>query len=109
MNSWIHEAMFYHIYPLGYCGAPEYNDGQQAYRLEKLREWIPHLRALHVTALYLGPGGDPSPGQGRPDPRPRQRRAPAGAGRMTVPDPSVTRRSAPMSCHSQNNICIFGQ
>ena len=54
--DWIHGAVFYHIYPLGFCGAPEKNNwSEPVQRLEKLRDWIPHLRELGVNALYLGP------------------------------------------------------
>jgi glycosidase len=47
----------YHIYPLGLCGAPQQNDFAAAPepRLAALHEWLPHLRGLHCTALYLGP------------------------------------------------------
>ena len=56
MEHWINSAVFYHIYPLGFCGCPEYNPGgEPVQRLEKLREWIPHLKELGVNALYLGP------------------------------------------------------
>lgn len=54
---WAHDAIFYHIYPLGFCGAPARNDfsGAPVSRLDKIRAWIPHLRKLGVNALYLGP------------------------------------------------------
>ena len=56
MEHWINSAVFYHIYPLGFCGCPEYNPGgEPVQRLEKLQEWIPHLKELGVNALYLGP------------------------------------------------------
>ena len=56
MSHWSTDSVFYHIYPLGFCGAPEYNDfGQPVQRLEQLRDWIPHLKELGVNALYLGP------------------------------------------------------
>ena len=56
MSHWIDSAVFYHIYPLGFCGAPEYNtETAPVPRLDKLAEWIPHLKDLGVTALYLGP------------------------------------------------------
>lgn len=57
MNSWIEECIFYHIYPLGFCGAPENNDPASAPlpRLSKIKEWIPHLKSLEINALYLGP------------------------------------------------------
>jgi glycosidase len=56
-NHWTTDSIFYHIYPLGFCGAPERNDFVSApvLRLEKIHEWIPHLRELGVNALYLGP------------------------------------------------------
>jgi glycosidase len=54
---WTTDSIFYHIYPLGFCGAPERNDftSVPAPRLEKIYEWITHLRELGVNALYLGP------------------------------------------------------
>lgn len=56
MSHWSTDSVFYHIYPLGFCGAPEYNDfGQPVQRLEQLHDWIPHLKELGVNALYLGP------------------------------------------------------
>ncbi len=27
--NWINDAVFYNIYPLGFCGAPRNNDGNQ--------------------------------------------------------------------------------
>ena len=55
MSQWINNSVFYHIYPLGFCGCPEFNDGKTEYRLDKLGEWIPHLKRMGVNALYLGP------------------------------------------------------
>ena len=56
MSHWFTDSVFYHIYPLGFCGAPEYNDfGQPVPRLDQLHDWIPHLKELGVNALYLGP------------------------------------------------------
>lgn len=55
MSNWINESVFYHIYPLGMCGAPEYNNGEQSYSMDKIKEWIPHLKELGVNALYIGP------------------------------------------------------
>ena len=55
MKSWVNQSIIYHIYPLGFCGAPEYNDGVQRYRLDKLIDWIPHLKELNINAVYLGP------------------------------------------------------
>ena len=56
MSHWVNQSVFYHIYPLGFCGAPEYNPGGAPVpRLDKLKDWIPHLKELGVNALYLGP------------------------------------------------------
>ena len=56
MMDWITKAVFYHIYPLGFCGAPRFNaDGERVNRIEKLVDWIPHLKELGVNAVYLGP------------------------------------------------------
>jgi cyclomaltodextrinase len=56
-QHWARNAVFYHIYPLAFCGAPERNDFHSAAvpRLEQIRGWIGHLRELQVNALYLGP------------------------------------------------------
>src|SRR5512135_58319 len=57
MIHWAYDAVFYHIYPLGMCGAPERNDftSPAQPRLEQLHGWIDHLVSLGVNALYLGP------------------------------------------------------
>lgn len=54
--SWYREAIFYHIYPLGLCGAPQFNDfSQPVNRIETLRPWIDHISGLGFNALYIGP------------------------------------------------------
>ena len=57
MTHWATAAVFYHIYPLGLCGAPERNDFAAPItpRLEQLHAWIDHLKELGVNAVYLGP------------------------------------------------------
>ena len=56
-SHWSSDAIFYHIYPLGFCAAPARNDfsSPPQPRLEKLHAWLPHLRSLGINALYLGP------------------------------------------------------
>lgn len=56
MIQW-HDAVFYHIYPLGLCGAPRTNDGNSppVDRLRSLDPWIDHISSLGASALYLGP------------------------------------------------------
>lgn len=56
MSNWINESVFYHIYPLGFCGAPSRNDwGETVPRIKKVIEWIPHLKKIGVNAIYFGP------------------------------------------------------
>ncbi len=57
MSSWAYDAIFYHVYPLGLCGAPPRNDFSAVpeARLARLHAWLPHLQELYVNALYLGP------------------------------------------------------
>ena len=56
MGNWINQAVFYHIYPLGFCGAPLLNTGSMPVnRIEKILEWIPHLKEMKVNAVYFGP------------------------------------------------------
>lgn len=56
-HTWAQDAFFYHIYPLGQCGAETRNDfcSPPKPRLEQLCGWIDHLRWLGADALYLGP------------------------------------------------------
>ncbi|MFP4441536.1 MAG: alpha-amylase family glycosyl hydrolase [Spirochaetia bacterium] len=55
--TWIDNRVFYHIYPLGACGAPGENkyEAGPVYRLDKIRGWINHIESLGITAVYLGP------------------------------------------------------
>ena len=55
--NWYDNAIIYHIYPLGFCGAPKFNDGSEdvTYRLDKVLDWIPHLKEMNVDAVYFGP------------------------------------------------------
>lgn len=57
MKTTISNNFFYHIYPLGMCGAPERNDfsSPAGNGLLRLIDQIPHLVELGVTAVYLGP------------------------------------------------------
>ncbi|MCD8379598.1 MAG: cyclomaltodextrinase, partial [Lachnospiraceae bacterium] len=52
---WAEESVFYQIYPLGFCGAPFSNDGILEHRILKVIDWIPHLKKLHVNAVYFSP------------------------------------------------------
>ena len=52
---WAEESVIYQIYPLGMCGAPYENDGVQAHRILEVKDWIPHLKKLGITAVYFCP------------------------------------------------------
>ena len=52
---WVNESVFYHIYPLGFTGAPRINDGKLEYRLDKVLDFIPHFKEMNVNAIYFGP------------------------------------------------------
>ncbi len=52
---WYDESVFYQIYPLGFCGAPEQNDGVLTDRIHKLIDWIPEIKKTGADAVYLCP------------------------------------------------------
>lgn len=54
--AWYHEAVFYHIYPLGLTGAPKQNPySESVHRLNHLLPWVDHIEKLNCNALYIGP------------------------------------------------------
>ena len=54
--AWYDDALFYHIYPLGLTGAPKQNSYTEPQsRLRQLWDWLPHIRAIGCTAIYIGP------------------------------------------------------
>ncbi len=57
MTHWSRESIFYHIYPLGFCGAPFNNDfsSPPVPRLDKISAWLDHIQQLGANAIYLGP------------------------------------------------------
>lgn len=52
---WADDKTIYHIYPLGLCGAPVYNDGQSTNRINKILNFLPHLENLGIGGIYFGP------------------------------------------------------
>ncbi len=52
---WAYESVFYQIYPLGFCGAPFENDGEENSRILKVMDWIPHIKRLGANAVYFSP------------------------------------------------------
>jgi len=57
MHTPIQNAIFYHIYPLGFCGAPQNSDphASPVPRLNKITTWLDHIQNLGFNSLYLGP------------------------------------------------------
>lgn len=57
ISSWYQDAIFYHIYPLGLCGAPMHHveDVPVKHQLDRLQPWVKHAQSLGANALYLGP------------------------------------------------------
>lgn len=47
--------IIYQIYPFGFCGAPDTNDGVPAHRILKVLDWIEHLKKLNITAVLFNP------------------------------------------------------
>lgn len=45
------------MYPLGMTGAPLENSPNTpvVHRFEELNKWVPHMKDLGCTALYIGP------------------------------------------------------
>ncbi len=56
-HPWAHDAVFYHLFPLGLCGAPRENQGHgpPVSRLRRLLPWLEHAADLGATAVLLGP------------------------------------------------------
>lgn len=52
---WYNEAVFYQIYPLGFCNALYENDGVTVSRIGRVKEWIPHMKKLGINAIYFSP------------------------------------------------------
>ena len=52
---WAEQSVFYQIYPLGFCGAPQENDGVTVNRIGKIGDWAGHMEKLGADAVYLCP------------------------------------------------------
>lgn len=56
MGRWYEEAVFYHMYPIGMTGAPRRNEQEEVtHRFPELEKWLPHVKSLGCTAIYIGP------------------------------------------------------
>ena len=52
---WADQSVFYQIYPLGFCGAPQDNDGICVPRIKKIESWLDHIKACGCNAIYFSP------------------------------------------------------
>jgi glycosidase len=52
---WAYESVFYQIYPFGFCGAPEKNDGLTVSRIHKVSDWMDHIKKVGANAIYFTP------------------------------------------------------
>ena len=55
--NWFENAVFYHIYPIGYFGCPRQNDqtSEPTHKILKVIDDIPHIKSLGCNAIYFGP------------------------------------------------------
>lgn len=52
---WFNESVIYQIYPFGFCGAPDLNDGIPEHRILKVIDYIPHLVKMNIDSVYFCP------------------------------------------------------
>lgn len=56
MNKWIQDRIFYHIFPLGFCGVLKKDKKyEEENRLLKIENIIPKLKELNINAVYFSP------------------------------------------------------
>lgn len=58
MSKWIDDAMIYHLYTLGFCGAPEENSEEIVCtnKIQKVNNsWIQHLKGMGINTILFGP------------------------------------------------------
>lgn len=55
--KWYENAVFYHIYPIGYCGCERINDQQAEpdHAILRVIDDIEHIKELGCNAIYFGP------------------------------------------------------
>ena len=52
---WYDEAVIYQIYSLGFFGAPFENTGKEAHLLNKISDFIPHIKKLGANCILFNP------------------------------------------------------
>lgn len=53
--SWVDHAVWWHVYPLGFCGAPIHREQTVGPRLRRLSGWLDYAIELGTSGLLLGP------------------------------------------------------
>ncbi len=54
--GWAEHAIWWHVYPLGFCGAPiRERDPAPGHRMRRLLNWLDHAVELGTSGLLLGP------------------------------------------------------
>ncbi|MBB2921802.1 alpha-amylase family protein [Cellulomonas cellasea] len=53
--TWFEHAIWWHVYPLGFTGAPIRTSHDARPRLEHVRAWLDHALELGASGLLLGP------------------------------------------------------
>lgn len=54
--TWTEHAIWWHVYPLGFCGAPiREADERVTHRLDRLEGWLDYAITLGASGLLLGP------------------------------------------------------
>ncbi|NUR83765.1 MAG: alpha-amylase [Nonomuraea sp.] len=55
MPSWTDHAIWWHVYPLGFTGAPRRAEPGVVHRLRHLERWLDYAVGLGVSGIMLGP------------------------------------------------------
>lgn len=56
LKAWYDGAIFYHVYPLGLCGAEKENNIDEVkHRFDILEQWLSHIKNIGCNAIYIGP------------------------------------------------------
>lgn len=54
-RQWANRTIWWHVYPLGFAGAPIWEHADPAPRLRRLLGWLDYAASLGFTGLLLGP------------------------------------------------------
>lgn len=58
LPDWVRYGVFWHVYPLGFCGADIRPQGPREFHgrgLDAMIDWLPYMRDLGASGLLLGP------------------------------------------------------